>query len=162
MSRTTATFADVLRQLRTAASLSQEDLAERAGLSLRGVSDLERGLRRAPHLSTVRMLADALALSPAERQALLAAARPETLPASAAGPFDQGPLPTPLTALIGREQELADLIALLGPANVRLVTLTGPGGTGKTRLALEAGARLQGAFADGVLFVDLAPLREAQ
>ena len=48
MSRTTTTFADVLRQLRTAASLSQEELAERAGVSLRGVSDLERGLRRAP------------------------------------------------------------------------------------------------------------------
>ena len=70
MSRTTTTFAEVLRQLRTAASLSQEDLAERAGLSLRGISDLERGLRRAPHLSTVRMLADALALCPADRQAV--------------------------------------------------------------------------------------------
>src|SRR5215207_10766737 len=119
MSRTTTTFADVLRQLRTAASLSQEELAERAGVSLRGVSDLERGLRRAPHLSTVRMLADALALSPADRLALLAAARPEMLPDSAAVPFARGPLPTPLTSLIGREQDLADLIALLGQANVR-------------------------------------------
>ena len=71
MGRTTTTFADVLRQLRTAASLSQEELAERAGVSLRGVSDLERGLRRAPHLSTVRMLADALELGPEDRQALL-------------------------------------------------------------------------------------------
>jgi transcriptional regulator with XRE-family HTH domain len=85
MSRASASFAHVLRQLRTAASLSQEDLAERAGVSLRGVSDLERGLRRAPHLSTVRMLADALALSPDDRKTLLAAARPETLPDSAAG-----------------------------------------------------------------------------
>jgi transcriptional regulator with XRE-family HTH domain len=162
MSRTITTFADVLRHLRTVASLSQEDLAERAGLSLRGVSDLERGVRRTPHLITVRMLADALELSPPDRQALLAAARPETLPDSDAGPFARGPLPTPLTALIGREQELADLIALLGQANVRLVTLTGPGGTGKTRLALEVGAHLQGTFNDGVVFVDLAPVREAQ
>jgi len=67
MGRTTTTFADVLRHLRTAASLSQEELAERAGVSLRGVSDLERGLRRAPHLSTVRMLADALELGPEDR-----------------------------------------------------------------------------------------------
>src|SRR5215211_2711038 len=129
MSRTTTTFAELLRQLRTAASLSQEELAERAGLSLRGISDLERGLRRAPHLSTVRMLADALALSPADRLALLAAARPETLPDSAADPIDLVPLPTPLTSLIGRERELSEVAVLLRQANVRLVTLTGPGGT---------------------------------
>ena len=49
MSRATPTFGDVLRQLRTAASLSQEDLDERAGVSLRGISDLERGVRRTPH-----------------------------------------------------------------------------------------------------------------
>jgi transcriptional regulator with XRE-family HTH domain len=160
MSSDTAAFSTVLRQLRTAAALSQEALAERAGLSLRGVSDLERGLRRAPHLSTVRMLADALALSPADRQALLAAARPGRLSETEdVAPGSYAPLPLPLTSLIGREQELADLIALLGQANVRLVTLTGPGGTGKTRLALAAGAQLQDAFADGVLFVDLAPVR---
>src|SRR5215204_2465720 len=118
MSRTT-TFADVLRHLRTAASLSQEDLAERAGLSLRGVSDLERGLRRAPHLTTVRMLADALELGPDDRQALLAAARPGRLPAMQdAASASYPPLPMPLTSLIGREQELTDLIALLGQANV--------------------------------------------
>ena len=76
MSRTTTTFADVLRQLRTAAALSQEDAGRACGLSLRGISDLERGVRRAPHLTTVRLLADALALGPADRQALLAAARP--------------------------------------------------------------------------------------
>src|SRR5215204_6269361 len=69
-------FADLLRHLRTSAALSQEELAVRSGLSLRGISDLERGVRRAPHLTTVRVLADALALGPAERQALLAAARP--------------------------------------------------------------------------------------
>jgi predicted ATPase/transcriptional regulator with XRE-family HTH domain len=162
MSRTTTTFAYVLRQLRTAASLSQEELAERAGVSLRGVSDLERGVRRTPHLSTVRMLADALQLNPTDRQALLAAARPrgllETEPATS-GTY--APLPLPLTALIGREQELADLLALVGHGDGRLVTLTGPGGTGKTRLALEVGAQLQGEFNDGIIFADLAPLRDA-
>ncbi|HZA92879.1 MAG TPA: helix-turn-helix transcriptional regulator, partial [Gemmatimonadales bacterium] len=78
MSSAITTFADLLRHLRTSAALSQEELALRSGLSLRGISDLERGVRRAPHLTTVRVLANALALGHAERQALLAAARPGT------------------------------------------------------------------------------------
>ena len=63
MSPASPSFGDLLRQLRSAASLSQEELAERAGLSVRGISDLERDLRQAPRLETVRLLADALALS---------------------------------------------------------------------------------------------------
>ena len=59
-----------------AAALSQEELAERAGLSVRAISDLERGVHRVPRLETVRMLADALALSEADRAELLAVARP--------------------------------------------------------------------------------------
>src|SRR5262249_41634734 len=62
-------------------------------------------------------------------------------------------LPTPLTSFIGREWELAEVTALLGRA--RLVTLTGPGGSGKTRLALVAAQQLAAAFAGGVWFVDL-------
>jgi predicted ATPase len=74
MRSATTSFADLLRQLRTSAALSQEELAERAGVSLRGIGDLERGVRRAPHLNTVRLLVDALHLGPTERKALLAAA----------------------------------------------------------------------------------------
>jgi predicted ATPase/DNA-binding XRE family transcriptional regulator len=163
MSQMTATFADLLRQLRTAAALSQEELAERAGVSLRGLSDLERGVRRTPHLSTVRLLADALALGPEDRQALLAAARPGTVSeTTGAPPAPVVSLPLPLTSLLGREQDLAELISLLGQCNLRLVTLTGAGGSGKTRLALEAAARLQGTFPDGVVFVDLTSLRDPQ
>src|SRR4051794_1436568 len=83
-------FGASLRQLRTAAALSQEVLAERAGLSLRGISDLERGVRRAPHLTTVRLLADALELGSEDRQALLTAARPDP---SIDTPHDLAPLP---------------------------------------------------------------------
>jgi len=163
MSSAITSFADLLRHLRTAAALSQEELAVRAGLSLRGISDLERGVRRAPHLNTVRVLADALGLGPEERQALLAAARPGTGPATAdAAPAGYAPLPLPLTSLLGREREIATLVSLLRAGENRLVTLTGAGGSGKTRLALEVGARLQGAFADGSHFVDLAPVREVQ
>ena len=144
-----AAFGTVLRQLRTAAALSQEALAERAGLSLRGISDLERGVRRTPYLATVGLLADALDLSPEDRQALLAAARPVTQPETPSTPLtEDAPLPVPPTTLIGREEELADLTALLRKSATRLVTMTGPGGSGKTRLALEAGTQLQSAFAD--------------
>lgn len=156
------TFGAVLRQLRIAAALSQAALAERAGLSARGISDLERGARRSPHLATVGLLADALALSPTDRQVLLAAARPVALPKVRTAPFAHAaPLPVPPTALIGREQELADLTALLRQPTTRLITVTGPGGSGKTRLALEIGTRLLDDFSDGVAFVDLAPVRAA-
>jgi len=162
MSSAVSSFADLLRHLRTSAALSQEELAVRAGLSLRGLSDLERGVRRTPHLSTVRLLADALALGPEDRQALLAAARPETISeTTGVPPAPTGSLPLPLTSLLGREQDLAELIALLEECTVRLVTLTGAGGSGKTRLALEVAARLQDAFAEGAGFVDLTPLRDA-
>src|SRR5688572_21141573 len=90
-------FAHLLRQYRAAAGLAQEELAERAGLSRRGISDLERGSRRSPYPNTVRRLADALNLSPAERVALLASASPE-LSAVAPGVPAPALLPTPLTS----------------------------------------------------------------
>src|SRR5215212_2020164 len=70
------------------------------------------------------------------------------------------PIPISLTALVGREREVATLTELLCRPDVRLLTLTGPGGVGKTRLALEAAARLDSAFADGALFVPLAAVPE--
>ena len=162
MSHATTTFGEVLRQLRMAAGLSQEALAERAGVSVRGISDLERGVRRAPHLTTVRLLVDALDLTPLDRQALLAAARPASRSEMSAGALaGSPPLPTPLTSLVGRERELTDLAALVVRRDGRLVTLTGPGGSGKTRLALETGRRLRHDFGDGVVFVDLTPLTDA-
>jgi predicted ATPase/DNA-binding XRE family transcriptional regulator len=152
MTRTTGTepFADLLRRHRAAAGLSQEELAERAGLSRRGISDLERGERRSPYPATVRRLADALRLGVTDRAALLASAQ-AALSAAAAEVPTQPPLPVPLTSFIGREREVAEVRSLLH--RTRLLTLTGPGGIGKTRLALEV-ARSSAA----AVFVDLAPV----
>ena len=72
-----------------------------------------------------------------------------------------GNLPRPATSFVGREREIADVLELLAQGS-RLVTLTGPGGSGKTRLALEAAYRAGGAFPDGVFWVALAPLQEPE
>src|SRR4029453_13792326 len=69
-------------------------------------------------------------------------------------------LPVPATPFLGRETELADVVELLTKDGVRLLTLTGPGGTGKTRLALQAAAAASESFPDGVFWVPLAPLRD--
>jgi predicted ATPase/class 3 adenylate cyclase len=71
-------------------------------------------------------------------------------------------LPIPSTPFLGRRRELAEAVELLSRADVRLVTLTGPGGTGKTRLALQAAAELAGRYPHGVWWVALAPLRDPQ
>lgn len=154
------TFRALLRQYRLAAGLTQEDLAEKAGLSARGISDLERGARGHPHPDTVHRLASALALDDGAREAFLRAVprlpgRHVTTPDAARRAF-----PLPLTSLIGREQEVATIHRWFLEDGHRLVTLHGPGGMGKTRLSLAAAERMAGGFQDGQIFIDLVPLRD--
>jgi len=172
-----ASFASMLRRYRQAAGLTQQGLAELARLSVRGISDLERGTRRAPRRDTIELLAGALALAPPDRAAFEAAARtrmgttpgtPACRDADPTGSGAQPPLRTPpprstnlplaLTSFVGREREQATLTALL--AETRLLTLTGAGGCGKTRLALQLARSVPARYPDGVWLVELAPLTD--
>lgn len=155
------TFGGRLRALREAAGLSQDELAERARVSTDAVSALERGTRARPYPATVSALADALGLSPQEHAALVAAVprRRRTSAVSTSGRRPRaGSLPTPATPLLGRDADVAAVTALLATSSVRLVTLTGIGGIGKTRLAVAAAERIGSTLPDGAAFVALAPV----
>src|SRR5687768_12102450 len=131
-------LAELLANLRTARGMSQEQLAVAAAVSVRAIGDLERGATRRPQRNTIDALATALTLTGDERTALHAAARrhpPRAHRPSAAVP----PLPTPADAsvLLGRGEDVAAVTALLRRTPTRMVTITGPAGVGKSRLARE-------------------------
>ena len=155
-------FGTLLRRFRLAAGLSQEALAERAGLSVDAIGMLERRVRRAPYVKTVERLAEALGLRRADGEKLIASVdrrrtrRRKPKPRRAAS----APLPSPLTRLIGRTEALALARPLLAE-RTRLLTVTGTPGVGKTRFALALAHDLESAFDGGAAFVGLAAIREA-
>jgi len=155
---TQRSFGAQLKVLREAAGFTQEELATIAGLSVHAVSALERGERRRPHVETVRALSAALDLTGAPRDALLASAR-TAAPATAVDPLHDSSLPLALTMLVGREVDLQTLQRWLADSAARLITLTGPGGVGKTRLALELARATADAGTTRVAFVPLAAIR---
>jgi len=150
-------FGAQLKAHRDAAGFTQEELATIAGLSVHAVSALERGERRRPHVETVRALSAALDLTGAIRDALFVSAR--TPVQDAADELSDAPLPLPLTTLLGREADVQLLGHWLADDAARLITLTGPGGSGKTRLALELARTKAAEGAARVLFVPLAAIR---
>jgi len=166
------TFGAWLRRRRRALDLTREDLAARAGCSVSALRKFEADELR-PSKSLAELLADALGIERENRGAFVRFARDgpnddaTALPVPAIS-LNRSPLsssvlanlPTPATAIIGRETELAELGDLLLRAETRLVTLTGPGGTGKTRLALQVAADLRDIFRDGVCLVSLVPISD--
>ena len=150
-----------VKTLRIAAGLTQAELAEISGISERTISDLERGLRATIYPATARQLATSLEIGGDQLAAFLSEARGGDggrglLTEIGPIPSDQrARLPVPLTRLLGRESEVATVLGLMRDPGSRLVTLVGPGGIGKTRLAIEVAATAQMDFPGGTFFVSL-------
>ena len=151
-------FSAILRQRRRDLDLTRTELAQRVGCSPDTIKKLEEGERR-PSKELADLLAQHLKIDAAARADFVILARNR-----AAGSIEIGRayLPAPLTSFIGRAGEVEYIDALMRKGDVRLLTLMGPPGVGKSRLALAAAERLRSAFPDGVWFVPLAAVEEAQ
>ncbi len=165
------TFADLLRQLRAEARLTQEELADAAGLSPRSVSDLERGINRTARKDTAVLLAGALGLSGEVAESFVAAARGRGPAAdvaaarkgAAAGTFAAAAtrgLPRDVASFTGRRAELARLMEAIDASAAKagvvgIHAIDGMAGIGKTTLAVHAAHRLAEAFPDGQFFLPL-------
>jgi predicted ATPase/DNA-binding XRE family transcriptional regulator len=155
--RNPGVFGKTLREMRLRAGLSQEELAETAELTLSAISSLERGLRRHPHPSTLARLARALGLKPEANPLFEAAWRDRT------SLMPEQPLVAATVELVGRRGQVEQITAALLQVEEgqRLHTLAGPGGVGKTQLALTVADALRPAHADGVVFADFSSLGRA-
>ena len=150
-------FAELLGFHRSTKGLSQEQLAEASDTDPDTIGKLERGQRR-PRPSTAKLLAGALKLSAEDERDFMAAASGRPAPSD---PYAPGaPLPSELTTFVGREQEVEAMRRLLGEH--RLVTLTGPGGVGKSRLALHVARDEVEAKSESVWQVDLGATDDPQ
>jgi predicted ATPase/transcriptional regulator with XRE-family HTH domain len=167
------TFGGWVKRRRRVIDMTQRDLADRVGCAVGTVRRIESDDLR-PSRDVAARLADTLAVPTATRESFIAFARdlhqsapfalpPERAhaPTAQARLFVPAPLPQPPTQLLGRTHSISALTAMLRRADVRLITLTGPPGVGKTRLGLQMAAEVAGDFADGVVFVPLAPLGSA-
>ncbi len=163
---TPVTFGEWLRQSRNELRLTREEFARRVGCSVSMLRKIESDERR-PSGQIAELIANCLNLPSTDHPIFVRVARGELsvdhLPPLAKPPDTTSTSPRtnlPLlpTPLIDRQREMAELSQLLGNSQCRLLTLVGPGGIGKTRLAIEAAAQMQAVFSDGVFFVPLDPV----
>ncbi len=164
-------FGAWLQRRRRGLGFTQAELGQRIGYSGETIRKVEAGALR-PSRPMVERLADSLDIPAAERRAFLRFALDDftddfgvgtvvaSIPLSAGARPNLPSLPTPPTRLVGRDADATAVHQILSRPEVRYVTLTGPGGVGKTRLALEVARRAAPDFPNGVLFVDLAPVTE--
>ena len=166
MSKSTSTsiFGQQLKQLRDKLDLTQQALGQRAGLSVAAIRKLESGERR-PSKEVAEALAKALQVPTLERAAFVVTARSDpqnsVQVAAAKTALPPNNLPGLLPTLIGRDADVIDLASRV-TGKSRLVTVLGPGGVGKTRLALQVAEQVLPAFVDGVWFIDLSPVRDPE
>ena len=162
MAEPPVTFAGLLRKLRTEAWLTQEELAEAAGVSQRSISDLERGVNLTARKDTARLLADALHLLGPARAQFEAVARGRAVPGWA-GTGGGGAtaalrtLPRDITSFTGRQRELQDLVDTAAGSGglVGIHAIGGMAGIGKTAFAVHAAHRLADRFPAGQIFLPL-------
>lgn len=158
-----ASFGFWLTRRRQSMRIQRTDLAARIGCAAVTLRKIEADERR-PSRQIAERMAVELALPQQQHELFIKVARGE-LPVDRLEPAQPSTevlsnLPRPTTALIGRQREVAEVQALLGSTEVRLLTLTGAPGVGKSRLALEAALGVQSAFADGTFLVALGPLHD--
>ncbi len=154
-------FGALLRTYRCEATLTQQELATCTGLSSSTISKLERDVEQ-PRRHTIGNIATALALTPSDATRLRASARLGQHPIDSLSIGDKPSAVghrAPTTSLVGREREVEDICALLADPRVRLLTLSGPGGVGKTRLALRVLEEMRGILPSAMLVVGLAEAR---
>ncbi|WP_370943794.1 helix-turn-helix domain-containing protein [Amycolatopsis sp. cg5] len=159
-----ASFMALLKRYRRRANLTQEELADESGVSIRAIRDIERGIARSPQRRTIESLAVPLALSDSELAQLRDAARSNRVQQDTTGVYATsvlGMLPPDIDDLTGRERDLDALLALADELtgsprwSGHTAVLTGPPGAGKTSLAVRAAHELTDVFPDGRLFLKL-------
>jgi tetratricopeptide (TPR) repeat protein/transcriptional regulator with XRE-family HTH domain len=148
-------FAGLLRELRTEAGLTQEELAEAAGLTSRAISYLERGEVTTPHKETVRLLADALRLVGPARAQFETTARRRAGPGGVDAAAVTRTLPRDVASFTGRQRELAEIAAGAECPVVSIHAIGGMAGIGKTAFAVHAAHRLARKFPGGQIFLPL-------
>lgn len=161
-------FGTMLRERRFSVGITQEQLAERSGISARAIRRLENGERRNPRMDTVRRLSEGLGLAECDARLLRDAARRSGVDGSSdpAGGFARLPnaahrIPRPLTQLVGRRGSIERIAGKLRTGEARSITITGPPGVGKTRVALEVAREFESELAGRVDIAWLAPLQDA-